>query len=57
MPRISGSLAALTLAAFVAGAGCGGGEKAQQASTQEAAPAAPAGKAGHVTVSYYYLPG
>jgi hypothetical protein len=56
MPRIPGSFAALTLAAFVAGAGCGGGQKAQQAS-QEAAPAAPAGKAGHVTVSYYYLPG
>lgn len=56
MPRISGSLAALMLAALVAGTGCGGGEKAQQASP-EAAPEAPAGKAGHVTVSYYYLPG
>ena len=56
MPRIPGSLAALTLAAFVAGAGCGGGGKAQQAS-HEAAPQPPAGKADHVVVSYYYLPG
>lgn len=56
MPRIPGSLAALTLAALVAGAGCGGGEKARQAS-QEAAPEPPAGKAEHVVVSYYYLPG
>jgi len=57
MPRIPGSLAALTVAAFVAGTGCGGGEKARQASTQEAAPEPPAGKADHVVVSYYYLPG
>lgn len=56
MPRISGSLAALTFAVLVAGTGCGGGEKAQQAS-QRAAPEEPAGKAQHVTVSYYYLPG
>lgn len=61
--RIQGSFGALALAACVAiGAvvGCGGGGDHPQktASTQEpAAPEAPAGKAQHVTVSYYYLPG
>jgi len=61
--RIPGSFGALALAASVAFGGVvgcgGGGERAQKtASTQEpAAPEAPAGKAQHVTVSYYYLPG
>jgi hypothetical protein len=58
--RIQGSFAALTLATCVAVVGCGGGgDRAQKtASTQEpAAPEPPAGKAQHVTVSYYYLPG
>jgi hypothetical protein len=60
--RIPGSFAALALATCVAVGGvvgCGGGDRAQKtASTQEpAAPEPPAGKAQHVTVSYYYLPG
>ena len=60
--RIPGSFAALARATCVAvgGVGCGGGgDRAQKtASTQEpAAPEPPAGKAQHVTVSYYYLPG
>lgn len=58
--RFPGSFGALVLAASVGLGGCGGGgDRAQKtASTQEpAAPEAPAGKAQHVTVSYYYLPG
>ena len=60
--RIPGSFGALALAAcvVVGVVGCGGGaDRAQKAaSTQEpAAPEPPAGKAQHVTVSYYYLPG
>ena len=58
--RIPGSFGALALAACVTVVGCGGGgDRAQKtASTQEpAAPEPPAGKAQHVTVSYYYLPG
>ena len=57
--RIPGPFAAFALATCVAVVGCGGGDRAQKtASTQEpAAPEPPAGKAQHVTVSYYYLPG